>query len=62
MICTPVVVVVDRVEEDVAVLEVGLVLVEVPWAPGLEEGAQLRLCVAQPSPSLPPVAAETPAR
>lgn len=55
MTCIPVIVVVDRVEEDIAVLEVGLQLVEVPWTAGLEEGAELRLCVPPPpaAPSLP---------
>lgn len=46
MPCLALTVVVDRVEEPIAVLEVGDTWLEVPWEPGLEEGATLRLCVA----------------
>ncbi|MSQ01887.1 MAG: hypothetical protein EXR71_08335 [Myxococcales bacterium] len=47
IICLDVVVIVDRIEEDVAVLELGGLTLDVPWVHGLVEGGALRLCVEQ---------------
>lgn len=60
MTCVPLIVVVDRVEDEVAVLEVGLQFVEVPWVAGLEEGVELRLCVPPPPPPSFPLASALP--
>ena len=47
IICLDVPVIVDRIEEDIAVLEVGSVTFDVPLVDGLVEGATLRLCWEQ---------------
>ena len=46
--CVELVVVVDRIEEEVAVLEIAGVTVDIPAAPELHEGDVLHLCVVPP--------------
>ncbi len=47
IICLDVPVIVDRIEEGIAVLELGVLTFDVPLVDGLVEGAALRLCWAQ---------------
>ncbi len=56
IICLDVAVIVDRIEEEIAVLELGVLTFDVPLVEGLFEGASLRLCLQQAplSASLPP--------